>query len=70
MQPNETRLCGLWHAHVVNSTHNDNGKCDCIGCPGGHCHTCSQYRALVDRVQDIFAKTVCQLCQEHQPKTK
>lgn len=64
------QMCGLWHAHVVPSEHNDNGKCECIGCFGTHCHGCAKYRALSEKICGMFEKTVCQLCREHQEKTR
>ncbi len=63
-------MCGLWHAHVAESKYNDNGKCECIGCFGTHCHNCGKYRELTEKICDITEKTVCQLCQAYQQNTK
>lgn len=65
-------MCGLWHANVAVSEHNDNGECPCLKCFGTYCHDCSQYAQLQDANAslDIFEKTKCQLCQAYVGKTK
>lgn len=63
-------MCGLWHVHIDKSTHNDNGRCECIGCFGTHCHNCKKYHALQEQMLGIFEKSVCQLCREYREKTK
>lgn len=65
-------MCGLWHANVVVSEHNDNGECKCITCGGTHCHDCAQYARLQDAnaALGILEKTRCQLCLAYQEKTK
>lgn len=65
-------MCGLWHANVTVSEHNNNGKCECLNCGGTHCHDCSQYARLQEAniALSILEKTRCELCQACQEKTK
>lgn len=72
MLPNTKLMCGLWHANVATSPHNENGACECLSCFGTHCHGCEQYARLqeANAAQDIFEKTRCQLCQAYEAKTK
>ena len=66
-------MCGLWHANVHVSKHNDNGKCPCISCFGTHCHTCETYNKYQDEIINIidaYEETRCQLCQMYEPKVR
>ena len=57
------KMCGLWHAHVEVSAHNDNGTCPCLECFGGGCHKCKTYRDLVEEIICVTEQTRCQKCQ-------
>ena len=61
-------MCGLWHAHVDVSEHNDNGECECLECFGGHCHTCQRYVDLVEELIAATNETRCFLCQQQKTK--
>ncbi len=72
------KMCGLWHAHVEISQHNNNGTCPCLSCGGIGvlCHKCKTRQDLAQEIwdykeqtQDFFAKTRCELCQGYD-KTK
>lgn len=57
-----TKMCGLWHAHVGISEHNDFGNCACIDCFGIRCHKCKTYAQLQSQITDILTKTKCDKC--------
>lgn len=65
-------MCGLWHANVSVSEHNDNGACPCLKCFGTHCHDCATFDRLAsERAEiDLLQKTRCQLCQTYECKTR
>ena len=42
----DKKFCGFQGAHVIISEYNNNGKCDCLGCPGLACQTCKKYKEL------------------------
>lgn len=56
------QFCGLWHAHVKLSVHNDFGKCECLGCFGSHCHSCKTYARMQSLIMYTFEKTKCDKC--------
>ena len=71
-EPLNKPMCGLWHANVAVSEHNDNGACECLNCFGTHCHDCATFEKLADERAglDLLQKTRCQLCQAYEYKTR
>ncbi len=57
------KMCGLWHAHVDVSEHNNDGTCGCLDCFGGGCHRCKTYLDLFREINESAKYTRCQLCQ-------
>ena len=44
---NDKKFCGFQGAHVVASEYNNNGACECLGCPGCACQSCRKYKELL-----------------------
>ena len=42
------KKCGFHQMDVKVSKYNGNGTCKCLGCKGGHCHTCEEYEKRLD----------------------
>ena len=40
-------FCGFQGANVVASEYNNNGECECLGCPGCACQSCKKYKELL-----------------------
>ena len=63
--PYNKQMCGLWHAHVDISKHNNDGACPCLECFGGSCHTCKTYAELVEELICATGQSRCHKCQQH-----
>ena len=67
--PNK-KLCGLHGAHVKISQFNNNGNCQCLGCPGLHCHECSTFDDYAAQSAEYGERTKCFLCQTFRTKNR